>query len=150
MPWGHQAQHHQPGKGGDCPALLCTGAASPPVLGQFWLPQYKDIKLLESVQRRATRMVKGLEGKPYEEQLRALGLFSLEQPEDRPHCSYSFRVRERAGADSDLFSWVTVTQGNGLKLCQGRFRLDIRKTFFTQRVAGHWNGLPRAVVTAPA
>ena len=32
-PGMHQAQHRQPGKGGDCPALLCTGAASPQVLG---------------------------------------------------------------------------------------------------------------------
>lgn len=62
----------------------------------------------------------------------------------------SFFKRGKGGEGIGLCSLVTTdrTRGNGLKLIQEKFSLDIRKRFFTQRVIGNWSRFPRDVVTA--
>ncbi|KAK4830837.1 hypothetical protein QYF61_013766 [Mycteria americana] len=110
---------------------------------QFWAPPFeKDVKVLECVQRRATKLVKG-----WKEWLRTLGLSRWEKRRLRSDliALYSFLKRGwgEGGAGllpREVFSLGSRdrTPGNGSKLHQERFRLDIRKHFFTKRVAKPW------------
>jgi len=122
---------------------------------QLWSPQHrKDMDLLESIQRRATKVIRGLEHLSYEERLRELGLFSLEKRRLQGDHIAAFQQLKgdykedgeglftRAGSDR--------TRGNGLKLKEGIFILDRRKKFFTVRVVRHWHRFPREAVAAPS
>ena len=121
---------------------------------QAWDPQHmKDTELLKQVQKRATKMIRGLEHLSYEERLRELGLFSLEKGRLWGDLIVAFQYLKGAYKQEGEQLCLRVdsdrTRGNGLKLRQGKFRLHMRK-FFTQKVVTHWNRLPKEAVDAPS
>ena len=88
-----------------------------------------------------------------EDRLRTLGLFSLEK---RSCVETSEQLPVSEGGYKDAGEGLFIrdcsdrTRGDGFKLKQGKFRLDIRKKFFPVRVLRHWHRLPREAVASPS
>ena len=117
---------------------------------QFWSPYHgKDIGLLERVQRRATKLFPNLRNRPYEERLKKLGLYTLSTRRRRGDIIEVFRIINGFDVlNSEFFTIDThcITRNNGFKLVGKRFRTDIAKNFFANRIINDWNQLPWDVV----
>ncbi|KAK4815282.1 hypothetical protein QYF61_024041 [Mycteria americana] len=142
-------------RGGILP--LCSALVRAPLqcCVQRWSPRHKeDMELWERVQRRDTKMTRGLEHLCYEDRLRELGLFSLEKRRLRGDliaaCQDLKGAYRKDGERLLSKACCDRTRSNGFKLREGRFRLHLRKRFFTMRVVRHWHRLPREVGDAPS
>ena len=112
----------------------------------------KDIKVLESVQRRATKLVRSIKHLPYEERLRKLKLMSIENRLRRGDLIETYKLlTNKVSLDPAQFFKRfedTRTRGHSLKLEMRRCNLQARSKFFSNRVVTMWNQLPSEVTSA--
>ena len=121
---------------------------------QVWSPyRVKDIKCLEDVQRRATKMVEGINRLSYDERLQKLGLTTLEARRKRGDLIEIYKLLTgKEGIKYQQFFEKTATghdlRGHTMKLATKQSSKDIRKNFFSVRGVRSWNSLPQYVIEA--
>ena len=121
---------------------------------QAWSPHLvKDVSKLERVQRRAVRMIRGLGCGSYRDKLIELRLFSLEERRLRGDMIEVFKIiqgHEKVDA-SKFFKFSNnprPSRYHSKQIMKQKFRTDVRKHFFSQRVINFWNRLPSSVVNS--
>ena len=118
---------------------------------QAWRPyKQKDIDLIERVQRRATKMIHGLENLDYPVRLQKAGLISLEMRRHRADLLETFKIfKGLEGLDKECFFPQPISRtrrSNHLQIRKQRSRLNSRMFVFSQRVVNEWNRLPSDIV----
>jgi len=149
----HQKQRGQQGEGGDSAPLLRSGESPPGVLHPALEPSAQDRHgPVGAGPEEATKFIRGMEHLSYEEKLRELVFFSLEEKRLWGDLTVAFQYLKRSTRELENNFFTKAcrdrTRGNGFKMKEGRFRTNIRQKFFTLRLVRHWNELPREAVDA--
>lgn len=112
----------------------------------------QDFDALEKVQRRATKLVKGMKHLPYHERLKRLKLCSMKERVNRGDLIETYKILTgKVRLDPDKFfkrAEDLRTRGHHLKLQKRRSAHQARLNFFSNRVVTSWNSLPEEVVSA--
>ena len=118
-----------------------------------WCPNLKqDIKLLEQVQHRATKLVPSLSNLKYEDRLQILGLTTLSDRRKRGDLIQIFKIvhgYETVTWEKPL-EWraKNLRHQNSLNYSREITKTEARHNFFTNRIANEWNKLPEDVISA--
>ena len=120
----------------------------------IWGPFYKeDAKLVEKVQRRATKVVEDLKNLPYEDRLRSLKLPSLQYRRRRGDmiCAYNI-ISGKVKVDAEkIFTMATKTmRGHQCKMQKKKMTKTTSQNVFSNRIIDDWNNLPSHIVKSPS
>ena len=120
-----------------------------------WAPYYQeDIKRIEGVQKRATKLIRNVRDLSYENRLRVLHLPTLKFRRIRGDVIQVFKILKGFYDSSAMVKFdvntapVVHTRGNKLKIFQHHVHYNLRKYFFSNRVVTTWNSLPDTVIEA--
>ena len=121
----------------------------------IWGPFYQgDKKLVEAVQRRATKLIPGLKEKTYEERLKLLKLPSLVYRRKRGDMIWMFKVMNGLVRVDTTKLFIPArlmhTRGHPQRVFKEHAVKVVRNNSFSQRVVNDWNSLPNYVVQAPS
>ena len=115
----------------------------------IWNPTLQsDINLLESLQQRFIKQIKGIRELPYIDRLKSLGALSLCNLRTSADMFTIYKsLRNGSAADFGLSLVSTNTRGAGVRLKQLRATLRVMSSFFSCRVPAVWNKLAVNIVS---